>query len=245
MLVIEIILIIIYAYLPDITYKITGQDNSIQLLTDIKYLDDGKVILAGSDKLKIPKNLNYDTNSKSNYLTNYCISMWVYINPHPPSNLAYNKETNILTYGYTDEKGIQHVKPMVRYYGGGGGDDQLIERNKYVFYFSKYPPTNQYTTSEHTFYDVTIENQKWNQITLNYNRNKVELYINGTLERTFDMNNNMPEYNDLDQIYIGEENGLDGAICNIVYYRHPLSKDQIALAYNTTNLSNLPIPRKE
>ena len=113
-----------------------------------------------------------------------------------------------------------------------------------VFYFSKYPPTNQYNTSKHTFYDVTLENQKWNQITLNYNRNKVELYINGTLERTFVMTQDMPQYNDLDQISIGEDNGLDGAICNIVYYRHPLSPEQIALSYNTTLLSNLPVPRK-
>jgi hypothetical protein len=243
LLFIEFILIIIYAYLPDITYKVTGQDNSIQLLNDIRYLDDGKQIIAGSDVLKIPKKIN-EPNSTEHYLTNYCISMWVFINPHPPSHLAYKKETNIITYGYTDENGIQHVKPMIRYYGGGGGDDQLIERNKYVFYFSKYPPTEQYTTSKHTFYDVTIENQKWNQIILNYNRNKVELYINGNIERTFVMTKDMPQYNDLDQITIGEDNGLDGAICNITYYKHPLSKEQIALSYNSTSLSNLPIPRK-
>ena len=98
---IEFILILIYAYLPDITYKITGQDNSIQLLNDIRYLDDGKQILAASDVLKIPKSI-HEPNSTEHYLTNYCISMWVFINPHPPSHLAYNKESNILTYGYTD-----------------------------------------------------------------------------------------------------------------------------------------------
>ena len=54
----------------------------------------------------------------------------------------------------------------------------------------------------------------------------------------------MPQYNDLDQITVGEENGLDGAICNITYYRHPLTPEQIALSYNSTSLSNLPIPRK-
>ncbi len=243
LLIIEILLIVIYTYLPEISYKITGQDNSIQLLTNIKYLDEGKQIIAGSDVLKIPRNIN-EPASKEHYLNNYCISMWVYMNPHPPSHLAYSKESNILTYGYTDEDDVQHVKPMIRYYGGGGGDDQLLERNKYVFYFSKYPPTNQYTTSQHAFYDVTLEHQKWNQITLNYNRNNVELFINGTLERTFAMTQDMPLYNDLDQISIGEENGLDGAICNVVYYRHPLSPDQIALSYNTSLTSNLPIPRK-
>ena len=89
---------------------------------------------------------------------------------NPSNHISYDKESEIFNYSFTDEEGIQRVKPMIRYYGGGGGRDQLIERNKYVFYFSKYPPTNQYTEDDHTFYDVTIENQKWNQIVLNYNR---------------------------------------------------------------------------
>ena len=132
---------------------------------------------------------------------------------------------------------------MIRYYGGGGGHDQLIERDKYVFYFSRYPPTKQYTEKDHTFYDVTLQNQKWNQIVLNYNRNKVDLFINGDLERTFQMKDEMPLYNDLDKITIGEDNGLDGGICNVVYYRHPLTAEQIAFSYNTMSIGSLPIPR--
>ena len=187
----------------------------------------------------------YAIDQTGDYLRNYCISMWVYINPQSYNRLSYDKETEIFNYSFTDEEGIQRVKPMIRYYGGGGGRDQLIERNKYVFYFSKYPPTNQYAEDDHTFYDVTIENQKWNQIVLNYNRNKVDLYINGNLERTFPLNKDMPTYNDLDNITIGDDNGLDGAICNVVYYKHSLSADQIALSYNTMLTSNLPIPRKK
>ena len=34
-----IILVIIYAYLPYITDKVVGTDDSIQLLTNIQYLD--------------------------------------------------------------------------------------------------------------------------------------------------------------------------------------------------------------
>lgn len=244
LIVLEIILIVIYAYLPDISYTLTGEDNSIQLLTNIEYLDQKKV-LASSDVLKIPVTQeNKYSKHKNDYLTNYCISMWVYMNPHPPSHLAYNSESEIFSYGYTDKEGIQHVKPMLRYYGGGGGNDQLIERNKYVFYFSKYPPVNQYASEEHTFYDITLENQKWNQIVMNYNRNKVEIYINGNIERTFVLTKDMPMYSDLDNISIGQDNGLDGAVCNVTYYRHALSPDQIALSYNSMSLSNMPVPRK-
>ena len=55
----------------------------------------------------------------------------------------------------------------------------------------------------------------------------------------------MPIYNDLDQISIGDQNGIDGGICNVRYYKHPLSPKQIALTFNTMIISNLPIPRKK
>jgi hypothetical protein len=235
-IVVEILLIIIYAFLPEITGQITGEDESILLQDKILFLDKSRM-LCNSDKLKILE--------ETNYRTNYCISFWTYINIHPHTHPGYNSEREILTYGFTDQHGIDHVKPMVRYYGGGGGDDQPIERNKLIFYFSRYPPVKQYATDEHTFYDVTIEPQKWNQITMNYNRNKVEIYINGHLERTFLMNKNLPIYNDLDKITIGDDNGIDGGICNVRYYKHPLSPEQIALTYNSTIISELPVPRKK
>ena len=82
--------------------------------------------------------------------------------------------------------GVQHVKPMIRYYGGGGGNDQLIERNKYVFYFARYPPVNQYTQVMNIrFMTLLWKTKNGIKLVLNYNRNKVELYINGNLERTF------------------------------------------------------------
>jgi hypothetical protein len=245
-LLFEILLIILYFYLPDISDKVTGKDNGIELLNDVEFLDNGKMIIANSDDLKIPQEdqSKYKSNLQGEYLTNYCLSMWIYINPHPPNHIAYSKETEIFSYGFTDFKGIEHVKPMIRYYGGGDGSDQLIERNKLVFYFSRYPPVNQYDSDEHTFYDVTIEMQKWNQIVLNYNRNIVDIFINGNLERTFQMKD-LPMYNDLDNIVIGDDNGIDGGICNVTYYRHPLSPEQIALSYNTMVNSDLPVPRKK
>lgn len=233
----EIVLIIMYLYLPDIASEITGMSNSIQLVDNVIYLNKGKQVIASSDVLKIPPTPDQNVVS---YLTNYSISMWVYVNPHSPNTEAYNKETEIMSYGFTDSNGVQHVKPMIRYYGGGL-NDQPIERNKYVFYFSKYPPTNQYVSEKDTFYDVTIPNQKWNHIVMNYTNNHVDIFINGVLERSFSMVNTMPIYNDLDTITVGDENGLDGGICNVVYYRHPLSDEQIAILYNSKMSSDPPI----
>ena len=238
----EILLIILYAYLPNISNRINGMDSAIQALDKVVYLDTRRIILS-SDDLKIPKTegeYNKDV-LQGDYLTNYAISMWVYINPQSPTDPAYNKESEIFSYGFTDKDGVQQVKPMIRYYGGGGGSDQLIERNKFVFYLSKYPPNKQYNTDESTFYDVTLPNQKWNQIVLNYNRNNVDIFINGELERSFVLTNAMPQYNDLDTISVGDENGLKGGICNVVYYKHSLSKEQIVRHYNSKAFSNPPV----
>jgi hypothetical protein len=231
----ELLLIVLYGYLPNISNKMNDMDNAIQVVDKIVHLDNKHIVLS-SDDLK----QNTDI-LQSDYLTNYAISMWVYINPQSPTDPAYNKETEIFSYGFTDKDGIQQVKPMIRYYGGGGGSDQTIERNKFVFYLSKYPPSKQYNADDSTFYDVTLPNQKWNQIVMNYNRNNVDIFINGELSRSFVLTNDMPQYNDLDTISIGDEKGLKGGICNVVYYKHSLSKDQIVTHYNSKMLSNPPI----
>ena len=243
LILLEILLIVVYMLLPSISDKTTGRDKALVLLEDVAFLNQQKIV-ASSDALKMEDIIPSSANAH-HYNRNYAISFWLYVVPHPPNHEAYTKESEILSYGYQDQKGMEHVKPMIRYYGGGGGDDQTIERNKLVFYFTKYPPTEQYDSDEHTFYDVTIPLQKWNQVALNYNRNQVEIYLNGVLERTFDLKNNMPLYDDLDTITIGQENGIQGGICNIAYFRHPLSPEQIALSYNATILSDLPLPRNK
>lgn len=247
LILVEIILIILYIYLPNIVNSVTGLDaqNGIQLINNVYWLDKPKKVLATSDMLLVAPNQQQSSIGQSGqFLSNYCISMWIYVNPQNPSSAAYSKETEIFSYGFTDAKGIQHVKPMIRYYGGGDGSDQLVERDKYVFYFSKYPPTEQYDENAHTFYDLKLQNQKWNQIVLNYNRNVVDLFINGDLERSFHMENEMPEYSPLDNISVGSNGaGIHGAICNVTYYKHPLTTEQIAFSYNMLMNSNPPIPR--
>ena len=76
---------------------------------------------------------------------------------------------------------------------------------------------------------------------MNYNRNIVDIFVNGVLERSFTMMNNMPIYNDLDTITVGDEIGIKGGICNVVYYKHPLTKEQIAISYNSKMSANPPV----
>jgi Concanavalin A-like lectin/glucanases superfamily len=245
LILLEIFLVVMYFLMPKITDKITGLDNNNgkQLLVNPVLLNKGSQVIATSDNLKIPPTQWQSVNgiNKDQYRTNYCISMWVYITPQNGSNAAYTKESEIFSYGYTSN-GVQYVKPMVRYYGGAGdGKDSVLERDKFIFYFSQYPPTQQYDTSGNNSYDVSVPTQRWNQFVFNYNRNNVDIFINGRLERSFLMTSSLPQYNDLDQITIGSMNGVQGSICNVSFYNHPLSTQQIIYSYNMLMKNDPPI----
>jgi len=245
LIAIEVILITIYFILPYlVSSSVNTESNGKLLVNDPIYLDKNPTTIANSDDLIVPQYMQDLSNPTDNvlYRANYCISMWTYVNPQPSSSSAYSKETEIFKYGFKDKStGKLHVKPMIRYYGGGNGKDQLEERDKYVFYFSEYPPNDPYDPLKNTFYDVSMPGQKWNNIVLNYNRNKVDLFINGNLEKTFSMDEHMPVYNPLDTMTVGDENGLSGAVCNIMYYHRPLSKEEIVTNYNLFMHANPPI----
>jgi hypothetical protein len=244
LLLIEAVLIIVYFILPYfISRSINTESNGKLLVNEPLFLNKTMTTIATSDDLIVPEYMQDLSNDTDNvlYRANYCISMWVQINPQASSSAAYAKETEIFKYSYSDADGVEHVKPMIRYYGGGDGKDQLEERDKYVFYFSEFPPKDKYDTLKNTFYDISLPGQKWNNIVMNYNRNKVDLFINGNLEKTFHMNERMPLYHPLDKMTVGDENGLNGAVCNVMYYHRPLSKEEVVTNYNLFMYSNPPI----
>ena len=235
LLAIEVLLISVYFLVPWIINKTTNNDKNGKLLVNDPIFLDKQTEIASSDDLIVPVYMQDLSNPSDHnlYRTNYCISMWVYVDPLPSSHYAYSKETNILTYGHKEADGTEYVKPMIRYYGGGDGKDEMTQRDKYVFYFYKYKDLEgKSVDKEMEYYDISLPNQKWNQIVLNYNRNIVDLFINGNLERSFDMKDRLPRYDPGDKIIVGEENGLRGSICNVMFYHHPLSRYQVATNFN-------------
>lgn len=235
---IEVLTISAYLYLPTLMESALHTKDGIVLLKKKTHLDKGTVTIANSDVLKLNPDVHQTLTKGSlkQYASNYAFSMWIYINPQNSSSESYNKEMEIFSYGYKDEQGMEHVKPMIRYYGGGDGSDQVSERNKLIFYFVNYPPKHEYDYENNTFYDVTVPLQKWNHIVINYNRNAVDIFINGHLERTFDLKENIPMYNDLDNVTVGSLNGVTGVITNVIYFKHPLSSQQIAYEYTKGHL---------
>jgi hypothetical protein len=223
---VEVLLILIYLYLPMILqYVVTKTSDNIVLLEKSEFLDSKKVI-GNSHQIRmktpaIPGNTLSD-NDKYVYRKSYAISMWTYLNIQPPNNASYSSETTLFDYG--------NGKPKITYFNDMSSDKT---QNKYIFYFTD-------STSGPSSYRLSMPSQKWNYIVFNYYSDKVDLFINGTLERTFTFHNNMPNYLAIDNIITGSDSGLDGAICNVNYYTAPITKTKISNTYNLLMAKNPP-----
>ena len=221
--IVEILLILFYVYYPQLMNKITTKNQAIIQKTPI-FLNN-RVVIANSDKMlmAIPK---YDLTSsldKPRYNPNYTMDMWIHLNIQSSSTAAYANETTIFDYG--------NGKPRIAY--KNSIDNSRAENtDNYLIYVSNNGDTKPMT--------VSVPNQKWNYFAFNFFDSKVDVYINGTLERSIEYGKNIPSYNSSDTILVGSDKGLDGAICNINYYGIPLTATQIVTKYNVLSLKNPP-----
>jgi len=216
----EIALIFLYNYIPKIMSKIALKEG-IPILKETAFLDIEKP-LASSYDLKLTRKTD-NVNSPIVYRNNYSISMWIMLNNHSDNKLPYAKETNIFNYGNGLPK-ITYVKK----------EDHNTKDTIKVYF------TN--ATNTENSYIVEINTQKWNQLVFNYNSNYVDLFVNGSLEKTFRFDyDNRPVYSSHDTIVVGSNDGLDGAISNIQYYTSNQTRSQIANSYNLLVKKNPPV----
>jgi hypothetical protein len=226
--IIEIILILLYIYIPKAINKVLIPKNLVLQNTPV-FLDQGKITIATAEKLYPPSDPNKPRNlldTDNPFLKNYCLSMWIFINPQNTSTASYAQETEIFNYSYTGNS-TSYPKPKITY-----SYDPTTSKDYYHIYITQ--------TLKH---DITIVSQKWNQFVFNYSNNIVDLFINGALERSFNLTTSLPKYDITDTITIGAANGLDAAICNIAYSNNPLTSYQIANSYNLLMNNNPPINR--
>ena len=80
--------------------------------------------------------------------------------------------------------------------------------------------------------------QKWNNIVINYDSGILDIFMNSKLLASY---NNIVPYMSQDQITIGDEQGLSGGICNVVYFPQSISKDRIDINYKILSNKNPPV----
>ena len=224
LLLCEIVFIAFYLYLPFVLNKVTS-NYTIVLLDKSRFLEREYKIASGEQVKIPPKNDLISHTSAPEFRQNFGISMWIYLNPQGTNYDSYSKETPLFSYGNGKPK-ITHIKNE----SGKKGNDT------YRIYFTD-------EQSKKNYYEIGLPQQKWNNFTFNYASTHVDLFINGNLNRTYNFAANHiapPQYLASDSITTGANNGLDGAICNVRYYKQPLTSSEVANLYNILAFKNPP-----
>ena len=206
-------LLALWLFVPIIFNAVINKDGT-HLLKEPIYLNEQKT-------LGTFENLHKNRKNDSKFTYRYALSAWFYINPQPPNTgLAYSKYTNILNYGnkpqvqYNSQKNRFRVMAMT---GGrpGKGDDMV----------------QVYATKN-------IPLQKWNHLAINYDGGNMDVFLNGELVGS---RPNIAPYMKYENVSVGENAGIQGGICNVVYYNHILSKGTVSMIYRMLRDKHNPI----
>ena len=178
----------------------------------------------------------YETlNDDTNYEYNYAISFWFYIDALPPNtSSAYKTYTSLLNYAnkpnvlYNAEKNklIITIKQQ---------DLQANTENKFIQF------VEGDTDTRVLYENNNILLQRWNNIIINYNGGVLDVFMNGELQQS---NVGVVPYYTLDALTIGNNDGISGKICNVVYFNKSLSRNNMFYLYNMVKDENPPIPKK-
>jgi hypothetical protein len=218
MLVVALVLIVAYFKMPSV-FNIVNSQGGNQLVnkpvyTDSKYSLGSYQELNGSDKA------DYQ----------YAISCWVFIDAAPPNTSAsYSKYTSLLNFAN---------KPNVLYNGTTNTlmitTDQKnlkeVTKNKLID-FDENGNRIIYKNSDFLL-------QKWNNIIINYNGGVLDIFLNGELVKSdICVVHYMKYYN----LTIGEDDGIKGGICNVIYFKQALNSSNIYYLYNMVKGRTPPV----
>jgi hypothetical protein len=218
MLLLAIIILVIYFTTPSLFNKFSLQGGQ-QLVNNPVYTDT--MYSLGTYE---------DLNGSSTFDYQYAISCWVYIDSAPPStNSSYSKYTTLLNFGN---------KPNLLYNASEHTFMITMEQKDL-----EKTTTNKLTDFDNSGNRIIYKNtnfplQKWNNIIVNYNGGILDIFLNGELVKS---DIGVVPYYTLDNLTIGEENGIKGGICNVVYFRQALTKTNIYYLYNTVKNKTPPV----
>ena len=80
--------------------------------------------------------------------------------------------------------------------------------------------------------------QKWNNIIINYSGGVLDIFLNGELVKS---DIGIVPYYTIDNLTIGENDGIKGGICNVVYFKRALNSANIYYLYNMVKDKQLPV----
>jgi hypothetical protein len=217
MLVVAILLIVAYFGLPKLFNKFSLQGGK-QLVNKPVYTNS-QYSLGTYEEL----------NGSSDFDYQYAISFWVFLDAvGPNTNGSYENYTSLLNFGN---------KPNVLYNGKINTlmitmQQKNLEKstnNKFIEFDDN---GNRILYKSN---DILL--QKWNNIIINYNGGVLDIFLNGELVKS---DPGVVPYYTLDSLTIGENDGLKGGICNVIYFNKPLTGSKISNLYNLVKFKSPP-----
>ena len=204
MFIIELILILLYLYIPKIMKKmgdrfgkiIVNTPERINLKKDITNYIDMQAVQLSTDSQDLLTRPEIIVRKK------FSISLWIYILPMPSNHIPYNGEAIIADFA---------SHPRIVYDG---------LQKKFRIY---------YNNTDSDQFDAPLE--KWNNLFINYDKDTVDMFLNGVLKTTIRRNQGNESFNVGDIFTIGQDNGLQGGIAKVVYYERPLLSNEISTIY--------------
>jgi hypothetical protein len=152
-------------------------------------------------------------NSKPTY--NYGLSAWFYIHPQPRNtNLSYTKSGGVQILDFSG--------PTINYDASNNVINIIVSGT----------PISQISQPK-----SQIPLQRWNHLFINFNNNGImDVFLNNKLETS--VPNVIPPLPT--GLTVGQNPGIYGQACNVVYYRNVLGSDAISWIYNTHKHLNPP-----
>jgi hypothetical protein len=160
----------------------------------------------------------------------YSISCWVFIESAPPNtNINYKKFTSILNYGnkpnilYNPEKNTLRIIMDQR-------DLKSNTTNKLLEFDDN--------DNRIVYEDKNVLLQRWNNIIINFNGGTLDIFLNGELVKS---SIEVSPYLTFDSLTVGENGGILGGICNVIYFKKPLDISKIYYLYNAVKKLSPPV----
>jgi hypothetical protein len=126
--------------------------------------------------------------------------------------------------------------------GGSGSDTTILE-------FTDYHPRLIYNGAKGKFkaflnqakyveFDMPL--QKWNHVVFNYAKSNADIFVNGELKGSVERDPVNESLSLGDTIVVGQNNGLSGGMCNMVYFGRPLFKYEVETIYALNKMADPP-----
>lgn len=171
-----------------------------------------------------------DLNKSEEYDYEYAISFWIFLNAMPPNtNQNYKKYTSLMNYG--DKPNIMYKADSNSFMITMQQKDLNIRGDNKIIDFDDNGNRIIYKNDNFLL-------QKWNNVIINYSGGIMDVFLNGELVKS---STGVVPYHTNDNLTVGQENGIKGGICNVVYFRKPLTKSNIYYLYNLVKDRTPPV----